>query len=558
MTFPEKKLNGYFSLLLLFPIILFASYIYKHALNVPFMDDMTLVNTVNNIQEDSSRFFSVLVSQQNDHRIAFARLGIIASYLLSGAINFRLAILLGYLNLILLGYSLYLIYRTENNEKFGFLPATLLLFSPIVYFVQLSSITSFQHSLSLSFSILGLYFLQPDKSKYWFLAIFFSIAASLTNLDGISVVPLAIFWLITQRRWKTAGYFTVFALIYFVIYFTNFNFSSSTQITWSLDNLALMAQSFLTVTGSLAKIISDSKGAVLSLILGSFMLSVFTMIKFYPRILGPESRFSLRKLFTLDLTDICFLRIVTSMVMIAIGRFADGMGSMTATRFQVYSVSMVIIFYLFLLKTLKGKNLYLVKISSMIIAIVISFYSYKKYETAVSYFDEGLKADSYNYPHNKIFLHQYWNMPDPDPGFYANYDFPLNFPESTINFWRSARSSQKPVSTTLITKEIPPLERDPDYIFPLKELVIKNNNEDIPEQGAYLGLSSNAAPGKLYLIALLANNGSWLSGLIGQPVTGNYRCEIPKKLPHGTYTAKMCWVKDGKPMASQISQNVIF
>jgi hypothetical protein len=553
-----RTLPDYFFIIVFLPVVLFAFYVYNHSINVPFMDDMELVETINNFKNNVPDIFTVLVRQQNDHRITFARLGIIAAYLLDGQTNFKLAILLGYLNLILLGFAFFLVYKSRNDRIAGFLPITVILFSPIVYFVHLSSITSFQHPLSLAFSIIALYFLQPSKKRYWYFAMIFSMAASLTHLDGISTTAVALLWLATQKRWNETIYFSIFGAVYYSIYFTNFSFSPATNLSWTWENLLLMTGSFFTATGSLAKIVSDTYGVALSFILGTIMVSTYLITKVFTKSGYARAVFSPGELFRLDFTDICFLRLLASTAMIAIGRFSDGIGTMTATRFQVYSVSVVILFYLYILKRFRYQNLDWFKMISFFTALVISAYSYKKYHSAVKYFEEGLMADSYNYPHTGLFLHQYINMPDPNPGFYQNYTFPVHFEEKWVDFCKNSIKSAKRSAVRFTSTDYKPHEKDPDYIFPIKELKIENGPVNIPDKRVYLGLLHDNIPNKFYLIALLPNNGSWVSGMLKNDGTGNYRCEIPEKLPAGAYTAVMCWTENGRPNTAVMTDKVRF
>ena len=60
---------------LLVPVLIFFAYLYKHALNVPLMDDMDLISTINAIEDTPTNIISILFRQQNDHRILFSRLG---------------------------------------------------------------------------------------------------------------------------------------------------------------------------------------------------------------------------------------------------------------------------------------------------------------------------------------------------------------------------------------------------------------------------------------------------------------------------------------------------
>lgn len=537
-------------LLMAAPVIAFAVFIFKHAINVPFMDDMELVDSINVLKNGTADVFTTLVRQQNDHRSTFPRLGIILSYLLSGTLDFRLTILLGYFNLMLLGYAFYLIYRSANKEITLFLPVMLLLFSPLVYYVHLWSLTAFQHTLSIAFSILCLYFLQPEKKPSWLFAFPIAVAATLTNLDGISVMPVCIFWLLTQKRWKDSLIFTGLTVVYLIIYFTDFKLSSASQIGFTVNSLPLMAHAFIVVTGSFARFISDTYGIMLSTILGSGILLTFLVFKFFPRSEGGY-RFSFPEIWKLDLTDICFLRMLGSMGMIMIGRYAEGVGTMIAPRFQIYAVSVLILFYLFLVKSAPFRKAAFFKIAAISIALVLSIYSYRKYDKAVNFNDAGLKADSYNYTRNKFFLHQYYNLPDPEPSFYENYIFPEYFGKKVIDTWKTTTGAKSDLGIQVT--EYPDLPRYKTYLYRVKAIKVSNVGSEVPGKDVYLGLTENADPSRFYLVALKDDRPSWKSGKAG---AGEFNVEIPGKIKPGTYTATLCWLDDDQPRFKMISKNV--
>lgn len=366
------------------------------------MDDMDLVDTINILKNEPSKILEVLFRQQNDHRPTFSRIGIIIVYILSGEINFRLAILLGYLNLILLGWAFLLVHKTTHVTKWSFVPISFLLFSPIVYQDHLWAMTAFQYTLSLAFSLLSLYYLRPEKKNTWYFSFFYCIAASLTNLDGVSLPLIAIFWLFTQSRWKQTLYYFLFSSIYFLIFFQNFKLSSASKIPISVQSAEPWVKSFLALTGSIAKIVSDSYAINFSIFLGVIMISVFSWSKSY--LLFSKLRNSITYSRFLNFTDICFIKLLFSMAFISFGRFSAGISGMMAIRFQIYSVSMLILFYIFLLTVLNGRSRsFFIKIA-LPISILIFTFSYLKYENFIKYYSNSLKADTYNYPINNVFF----------------------------------------------------------------------------------------------------------------------------------------------------------
>ncbi len=538
------KTNAYIVIAFI-PLTLFGVYIYHYAMNVPYGDDMELVDTINTIKTDITSMLRVMVRQQNDHRSAFPRLGILVSYAIANTLDFRLTILLGYLNLILLGYSFYLVQQSISKKKTFFTPISILLFSPIVYQIHLCSLTAFQHTLSIAFSILCLYFLQPQKRKYWLISVIFSVFASLTNLDGISLLPVALLWLASQSRWKHFLVYLAFSIIYLILYLTDFKFSSASKLEFTFGSIPLLLRNMVTITGSLAKIISDTHAALLSFIFGTIIVLIFVALKIFPGLKECQPKFSLRKLLDLDFVDICCLRLFASMAMIAIGRFSDGIGSMVAIRFQIYSVSVAILFYLFLLKSLPNKARWRLQAITLPLSIIISVYSYIKYDNAVEYMTDGMKADTYNYPNNRLFLHQYFNLPDPEPEFYKNYKFPVYFPENTVIAWtNNLQELRDPKLTHFSILEIP-RESSSGDLYANIQIEVENHEPDKPSKELYLGLISHSPQRNCYILATRKMK------------SGNYQANMPKKIPTGSYTLTMCWVEKGIPVSRQLSGNIL-
>ncbi len=535
------------------PIILFFFYIKEYAVNVPFMDDMEFVDTINELKKNFVQLPSLLVRQQNDHRSAVPRLGVLIAYWLKGTLDFRFSILLGYLNLILLGYAFFLVYRQSHKGYLWFLPATVLLFSPIVYQDHLWTITAYQHTLCIAFSILTLYFLQANRAAYWYYAIPISIAATLTNLDGISLLPIALFWLATQRRWKHFSIYLTFTFLYLLAYFSNFKFSSASKLPSSLDGIYLVAQSFVVMVGSIAKVLSDTHGVIFAAIIGGSILTSYVLLKVVSSASSNLLSESRKDLMDLSLTEIIFLKLLASMAMIAIGRSADGVEGMMAIRFQIYSVSMLILFYLFVIEGVRDKPLRLFRYLFFCVAIGLNIISYIKYDAAIRHFSSSLKADSYNYPAKGIFLHQYFNSPDPEPEFYKNFTFPVYFNDSIIKSWQTSNVGDGG-TTSLKVAEMGNKGQYSHYLNPLLEFIVETDeSESYGSEEVYLCVFQKNTAHEPFLVALMKGNGGLYERLKGKRLPKRLYGDIPDKLPAGTYQANLCWIENGVPRSTVLS-----
>lgn len=535
-------------ILLLLPVVTFAYYVFVHAINVPLMDDMAFIETVNDIQNQSNNLFTILTSQLNDHRVVFAKLAAIISYWVNGELNFTFTILLSYFNLLLLAFSFFLVYKSRHKETAGFIPVIFLLFSPFIYPAQIWSIPSFQHPLSIAFSLISLFFLQREKEKIWYWSIPFAVFSSLSNLDGLSSIIIGLTWLLFQKRWKDFVVYAVFSLLFLSLFFYGFKFSSASKSVPLNDSLSIIPLGFVLFTGSFAKIISDSYAIALSFVFGCLILITFLISKLRGINKSSTVISVLNYATNFNFTEIAFIRLLASAAMISIGRSGDGVLSMVATRFQMYSVCIFIAFYLLLISIFKNKITSILKFVSIILSFATCLYLYSKYDAPASLVTAELKADSYNYPHNNTFLHQYYNIPDPEPEFYKNYKFPVFFSPNTINLWKNQINNLSPDTTLKLSTE----KHSDDgiykeFIYPSMSILIEDAPSSLPQKETYIGLISNAAPGKFYIVAVKDRNYTGIKGILNNSKKRKFYASFLTKFPSGTYKTGLCWIENGIP-----------
>ncbi|WP_131694658.1 hypothetical protein [Dyadobacter tibetensis] len=542
-------------LLLLCPVLLFYIYIWQYAVNIPYMDDADLVDVVNHSQSGFREFLAILFRQQNDHRVFFSRLGVLIPFWITGSIDFRLTILVGYINLIGLGYSIFLVFRSFEPRLWYFLPVSLLLFSPIVYQVHLWSITAYQYTLSIAFSIGALYFLQKDLSRWWSLSIPFSMAASLTNLDGLGTLPVAFIWLLLQGRRRVAGYYLIFLLAYGTLFFVDFKLSGASQLSFGMEGWLSLFKSIVAITGSLGKVISDTYALSLAMILGAAILLLYLSLKIWDLMGSNLAILSKRNFLEIDLVEICFLRVLASAAMIAIGRHMDGIENMLAIRFQIYSVSLVILFYLYILSRVElGRRVYVGSLT-LGIAMFIGGYSYLKYSSAVDYYRAGLVADSYNFTARKLFLHQYFNLPDPQPWFYGHYRFPAYYNTAVFEKWSREEDTMRVLrKEDLKIVKIQNEAQYKHYIYPVLQFGLENIPDSVHTKEAYLMLTSTTQKQESYLMALRPEGPRIL--FWGREGTVKLVGEIPDKIPSTAYNLNLCWKAGDSTYVRAVGRNV--
>ena len=542
--------------LIFIPVIVFGCYIVLHAVNVPYDDDEALLISINLIHENRADFFHALVLQHNDHRIFFSRLAAVLIGIFNGEMNFRIMIICGYLNLIFLGHALYLVFKSIHQKLILFLPVTVLLFSPLVYVVHLWSITAFEQTLAITFSIYCLYFLQPSKQNNWYFSILFAIAATLANLDGLSIIPVALVWLVLQKRYCESWILGLFSVFYLYIFFTGFRFSFSSQAYTLTQTIWLIFRGFISFTGSIVKVVSDSHVYILSLTAGGFFLLVYLLF-FIKKFRKSEQWKGV--LFPISFVEICFLKLLACGLMIAMGRGMDSIDSMAAMRFQVYSVSIFILFYLFVLSNLKNEKLvFSLFLVFLVSTLTLNLWSYAKYDNAVTNHNDELKADAYNFPNHSLFIHQYAKAEDHDQSFFDHYTFPKYFNENEIMHWNKQVKSQAPVPGALF--KINKIENQSlykGYKYPVLNIEIGHLPADVPRKNVFLLLFDRQNSQKSYMIALRLDNNEWIGNLIRKDLSPpSFSTIIPQKMPGGRYDATLCWSEGNIPKSIVIARDI--
>lgn len=519
-------------ILSILPAVAFFFYLYANAQNVPYMDDIELIITINTIKRFPQHFLDVLVSQQNDHRSAFSRMGILASYFISGYANFRLTILLGFGNLVLLTLGLFAIYKRNSKDMLAFLPVTLLLFSPIIFVDHFWSLVAFQHTLSIAFSILCLYTLQKEKDSLFWWSMPLLICASLTNLDGIFLLPFALLWLTLQRRWRQVFLFAGFAVIYLWVYFKDFAFYSKAGDPFSVQWVLRTLEGFIILIGSVAKIFSNTYQILLSKTVGIMMLLAYAVCKIIDFIRSGRKWSSFAN--SISFAEICLLRIWGSMFIIAVARANEGLDNMVAERFQIYAVSGLILFYLFVCSRITFP--FIIKMGIALVAAAINLMAYGKNDASVKFLKAGLLADAYNYPAHHQFLHQNFNLVERPVSFYRFYRFPKFI---TADLAASTTLEYHPYSIKMTEDSL--WAKGHQYLDRGLQFEVQTE-QPLKQDVTFLLLQPIKTHQKPYLIALW-NPNTRLSSRSGNTLSS---LVTPAKFPRGFYNVSLCWPADGK------------
>lgn len=532
------------------PIAVFFGYVWRWALYIPYQDDMALIFAVNYFEEYSfPRLPKILLEQLNDHRIVFSNLAALVSYLFAGYIDFRGIALAGYANLLLLGYGLFLFFRTTRLPLPYFLPVAFILFNPYVYQISLWGLVSFQVPLTLAFSLLSLRALYTSERVGG--ALFWAVCATFSSGSGFFSFVLGGFLLLVQRRYRLLAYWLVGFVGTMSFYFMDYRFSSATQLpAWSelierfLTNIAVFSGSYL-------RIFSDSKALPMMIGFGGVILVSYGLL-LLRRVPGTSVKFqrALRVVFLRRanwLLHAGFLTLLATGSLIALARSSGGAMEMASDRFHLYSSTLLCLFYLILVGSLARTVRRILLPVAVGLTALSTVYAYLHTEPSRDALYGALAADAYNYPQHRFFLHQYAHLPDLDSVFYRHCRFPTSFSETAIqDIWQGSPRRESSLNSHLnytVKRVKQPVDQP---IHPMINLKLQvNSSHRLPQTSILMTLSATDRPGKVYLVAPWRTRAPLMEWLqTGQYYVNTFGVNFPDKLPAGTYRLGLCWRED--------------
>ena len=197
-----QRKNIYYILISGIPILLFMACLFLFSVNAPWLDDfevgpMTLKNWL--ATEDLTKRFDLIWAPNNEHRVVILKLLVLFNFYVLGQFNIQWMIWESHLYLIPLFYFVFQVLPKENR----WINMASLIFIYLSFQYTLSSywmIAALQHNSVIGFGLISTYLLA--KNKYFFVAVFCTLLAALSNSDGLFFIPIGAVLLFLQYRWK--------------------------------------------------------------------------------------------------------------------------------------------------------------------------------------------------------------------------------------------------------------------------------------------------------------------------------------------------------------------
>jgi hypothetical protein len=199
-------------------------FLYQHAINVPFADDIfDVVKVVSDVVAADDHFsaFQVLYAQHNDHRTLASRLVYLGSYAVVGELDFRVLTFLANLALPLLILFFYLVLRTHTAKYLIILPIALILCQLRGYGIMLWSMAAFAYFYVFLYGCYSLYFLHNVSPVRFVLAALLACLATFTLASGQLIWLLgfaSLFYQAVVRKASSYGYLLGWSILAFLIW----------------------------------------------------------------------------------------------------------------------------------------------------------------------------------------------------------------------------------------------------------------------------------------------------------------------------------------------------
>lgn len=207
--------------LLIAPVVYFYLIVSAHILNIPYMDDYNLLETVYNLKNASGigSGFAILFEQVNQHRFAFERVIMMIMVLFLGTVNIKLQIMLG--NIFMLGilYFFFLLLKQERVSWYYFIPVPYLLFNLVYFENAVWGIAALQNTPLIFFALLTLYLLSKGGRKRLVFAALCAMATTFISGSGMLSWPIGGIILLFQKRRGSCIQWILIAMMTICFYF---------------------------------------------------------------------------------------------------------------------------------------------------------------------------------------------------------------------------------------------------------------------------------------------------------------------------------------------------
>lgn len=522
-----------------------------YAINIPKWDDHALKAFLLEYTLADTFFGKIiaLFKQHNEHRISVTRLFALIDYQLFGGLNFKRLMLYG--NVLLVGViALWWVLLHKNNKPFYTLIPIPFIWLTLAHYENMYwGMASVQNFGVVTFSLLTFYFGVSRRRSYFVASLVFAAIACLTSGNGLLVLPTMAVVLFLAPRWRRLLVWLAVSAFYLFVYFYTYESSPATPST--SFGVGVFLKGYLYILGSFAESFPVQNHQIYCFILGGIMLlvalSIGSTILF--RLIRNRYEYDFAKI--TDLFCLATLLFILGTALIVVySRAGFGLDGLLTSRYKIYSFTLLLISYLYIVIPIRGSFL-----SPYVSSIVLlnALYSILTYHFHL--------VDAYNLRRTSTTQQFNWTYPDkslvPQQDTLAGHlieHTPLFYEKWLPLLGQASANEVVGDSTGLAT-----LLNETTLEVKAESIQISNrtyNNQRLQDSGVYFVLHS---PDRYYLFpALRSRNTSRRTLFLNQVyfATGFHNEIAFSEVRAGTYAYGIIW-QQGEKVGIKMSSDSI-
>lgn len=329
-----------------------------YAINIPKWDDHALKAFLLEYTSADTFFGKIiaLFKQHNEHRISVTRLFALIDYQLFGGLNFKRLMLYG--NVLLVGViALWWVLLHKNNKPFYTLIPVPFIWLTLAHYENMYwGMASVQNFGVVTFSLLTFYFGVSRRRSYFVASLVLAAIACLTSGNGLLVLPTMAVVLFLAPRWRRLLVWLAVSAFYLFVYFYTYESSPATPST--SFGVGVFLKGYLYILGSFAESFPVQNHQIYCFILGGIMLlvalSIGSTILF--RLIRNRYEYDFAKI--TDLFCLATLLFILGTALIVVySRAGFGLDGLLTSRYKIYSFTLLLISYLYIVIPIRGSFL---------------------------------------------------------------------------------------------------------------------------------------------------------------------------------------------------------
>ncbi len=387
------------TILILFPIAVFYFVFQKYAVNIPHWDDFAIRNTLAQMIETESVFqkIKLLFSQHNEHRILLTRFSAWMVYLLEGTLNLKSLMLIGIIALLGILFLLYKVSKKYNSSLLAFVPISFIFLNVGLFENTFWGMASVQNFGVIFFAFLTFYWLvfsvENKHQHYFYFAIFSCFLGVFTSSNGIIIPLIGCLVLLVQQRKMQLVVFLSSSVVFILGFFYEFQKNPDNVVKTDFSDVKTIIKGTLATFGSVldSSAIAPAKHLDLAMAFGLFIL-IFICLFAY-QVIFKKYNLSERTADLFLLACLAFISITS--VGIAVARISYGIEILMTSKYKIYSVLSMVIFYLVAYNSLAER--YKNNFTQLAVAFSIGFnlYTYLTVYQDIKYLNQERITDQF-------------------------------------------------------------------------------------------------------------------------------------------------------------------